>query len=340
MSLKHYIIPIFVPHYGCPHQCSFCNQRSISGAQNKITSNDVKQIIEEHIRTISSDAEIEIAFYGGSFTGIPVQMQEELLKSAKEYIDQKKVLGIRVSTRPDYIDIERLDLLKKYGVKIIELGVQSMDQQVLDASLRGHTANQVREAAKLIKENGFTLGVQIMIGLPEDTLEKDIKTAKELIKLQPDIARIYPVLVIKGTRLAQLYQEGKYSPITLENAVEIGKELLKLFRKNDINVIRMGLQTSENINEKKDIVAGPFHPAYKELVESALRLDMIVEAIKKMNYTKNNGLMIEVNPAEVSITVGHNKENVNKLCSKYGFKQVKVIGNKEVMKDNINVFSC
>ena len=317
---KQYIIPIFVPHLGCPNDCVFCNQKSISGQAKQVTKEDVKNIIEEHLKYIKKDSKVEVAFFGGSFTGIEEAKQEELLSTAYEYIKQKKVDSIRISTRPDYIDKKILKRLKKYKVKTIELGVQSANDYILKKAGRGHTFEDVVKASKLIRWYGFDLGHQMMVGLPESTTVDEINTAKQLIKLKPKMVRIYPVLVIKNTKLEKDYNDGKYKPLTVTQAVEVCKELVKLFVKKHIEVIRIGLQPTDTItnpdNDKSEVVAGPFHPAFRQLVESGMWYDVIVEKIKQLN-TKVKEVVVTVNPADVNNVIGQRKDNINNLRDVY-----------------------
>ena len=317
---KQYIIPIFVPHLGCPNDCVFCNQKSISGQAKQVTKEDVKNIIEEHLKYIKKDSKVEVAFFGGSFTGIEEEKQEELLSTAYEYIKQKKVDSIRISTRPDYIDKKILKRLKKYKVKTIELGVQSANDYILKKAGRGHTFEDVVKASKLIRWYGFELGHQMMVGLPESTTVDEINTAKQLIKLKPKMVRIYPVLVIKNTKLEKDYNDGKYKPLTVTQAVEVCKELVKLFVKKHIEVIRIGLQPTDTItnpdNDKSEVVAGPFHPAFRQLVESGMWYDVIVEKIKQLN-TKVKEVVVTVNPADVNNVIGQRKDNINNLRDVY-----------------------
>lgn len=317
---KQYIIPIFVPHLGCPNDCVFCNQKSISGQTKQVTKEDVKNIIEEHLKYIKKDSKVEVAFFGGSFTGIEEAKQEELLSTAYEYIKQKKVDSIRISTRPDYIDKKILKRLKKYKVKTIELGVQSANDYILKKAGRGHTFEDVVKASKLIRWYGFDLGHQMMVGLPESTTVDEINTAKQLIKLKPKMVRIYPVLVIKNTKLEKDYNDGKYKPLTVIQAVEVCKELVKLFVKKHIEVIRIGLQPTDTIanpdNDKSEVVAGPFHPAFRQLVESGMWYDVIVEKIKQLN-TKVKEVVVTVNPADVNNVIGQKKDNINNLRDVY-----------------------
>ena len=317
---KQYIIPIFVPHLGCPNDCVFCNQKSISGQKKQVTKEDVKNIIEEHLKYIKKDSKVEVAFFGGSFTGIEEAKQEELLSTAYEYIKQKKVDSIRISTRPDYIDKKILKRLKKYKVKTIELGVQSANDYILKKVGRGHTFEDVVKASKLIRWYGFDLGHQMMVGLPESTTVDEINTAKQLIKLKPKMVRIYPVLVIKNTKLEKDYNEGKYKPLTVTQAVEVCKELVKIFVKKHIEVIRIGLQPTDTItnpdNDKSEVVAGPYHPAFRQLVESGMWYDVIVEKIKQLN-TKVKEVVVTVNPADVNNVIGQRKDNINNLRDVY-----------------------
>ena len=318
--MKQYIIPIFVPHLGCPNDCIFCNQKSISGQKKQITKEEVKKTIEEHLENIKDASKVEIAFFGGSFTGIDIELQKELLQTAYEYIKAKKVHSIRISTRPDYINKSILKMLKKYKVKTIELGVQSTNDYILSRAARGHTFEDVKKASKLIRMYGFDLGHQMMVGLPDSTKLDDINTAKSLIKLKPKMVRIYPVLVIKGTQLEKECQQGKYKPLTVVQAVEICKELVMLFTEKNINVIRIGLQPTDTISDPtnfgSEVLDGPFHPAFRQLVESGLWYDVIVSKIKKLNV-KVMQVEVTVNPLDVNNVIGHKKENITKLKDVY-----------------------
>ena len=313
--MKKRIIPIFVPHRGCPHDCIFCNQKKITGVSTDITGNDVRNIIEEYLITIDKDASIEIAFFGGSFTAIDMDIQRNLLSVAKEYVDKGIVDDIRMSTRPDCISDEILTMLKEYKVSIIELGVQSLDDRVLIDSVRGHSDEDVFKSAKLIKEYGIKLGLQMMIGLPSDSESKCIYTAKKFIKLKPDCVRVYPTLVVKETGLEKLLKEDKYTPFTLEESIEIVKKVLVLFYTNNINVIRVGLQATEDIAIGKEVLAGPYHPAYRELVESKIYGDYIEYIIKK--YNAKNDVLVLANKKNISRILGNKKTNVKILKEKF-----------------------
>ncbi len=325
MSKEHYIIPIFVPHEGCPHNCVFCNQDRITGVKDRVDAEKVKNIIEEYYETIENkDAIIEVSFFGGTFTAIREEKQRELLKVAKAYKDRGIVKKIRMSTRPDYINDYILSYLKEYSVDIIELGIQSLDDEVLVAAGRGHTVLDAINASRLIKEYGITLGHQLMPGLPKSNPEKDIKSAMDSLKMEPDIVRIYPSLVIKDTPMEKMYLRGDYTPYTLEKAVEVSKEIYSIFNEAGVNVIRIGLQPTDTINTGKDIVDGPFHPAFRELVESSLIIDKIRDEI-----SKDEVCTILINNKDLSKLYANKKIYFNKLKDEGYNLKVKV-------EDNIN----
>ena len=317
---KQYVIPVFIPHLGCPNDCSFCNQKSISGKTKMPTKDEVINIIEEYISNMNEEVEKEIAFFGGSFTGIEVEKQKEYLEIANEYIKAKKVQGIRISTRPDYINKDILKMLKSYNVRTIELGVQSTNDYILNRCDRGHTFKDVKNASKLIRKYRFNLGHQMMVGLPESTKLDEIRTAKDLIKLKPAMVRIYPVLVIKGTKLEKELQEGEYNPLTVSQAVERCKELMYLFNSKKIQVIRVGLQNTDEITDPNlkgsQIVAGPYHPAFGQLVEDSMWYDSIVEKIKKIN-DKVKEVKVKVNFADLNNAIGHKKSNIKNIKEIY-----------------------
>ena len=292
-------ISIFVPHLGCPQQCSFCNQKTITGAQSQPTADDVRSAVKTALN--KKNFEYEIAFFGGSFTAIDREYMLSLLSAAAECVDGERVKGIRISTRPDFIDDEVLGILKAYKVTSIELGAQSMDDEVLKANLRGHTSSDVANASKLIRKYGFELGLQMMTGLYLDTDEKAIETAKKLIELKPDTVRIYPTVVLKGTYLAELYENEAYKPQTVDDAAELCTKLLPMFEKAGVRVIRLGLHASDDI--KKNMVAGAYHDSFGEIVQSRFMLNKVL-AYPPGNYE------IKVNPKSVSKLKGQQKRNV------------------------------
>lgn len=304
---KHSNIAIFVPHIGCKHMCSFCNQRYITGQEAAPTSDDVDSAVKTALRSPRYDKSSgQIAFFGGSFTAINRDYMLELLAAAKRQIDLGNAASIRISTRPDCIDGEVLSLLKKYGVKSIELGAQSMCDDVLKMNERGHTAADVEGASRLIKSYGFELGLQMMTGLYGDNDKKATMTAERIIALQPDTVRIYPTVVLENTRLCELYRAGEYTPQTVDEAASLGARLIPMFLENGIDVIRFGLHT---INEDK-YVAGPWHPALAELAYSKIYMNML-----KIAFTDKpkGSYIINVNQSEISKTAGQKKCNLEML---------------------------
>lgn len=330
MTKKRYIAPVFVPHLGCPNDCIFCNQKKITNHKQAVDKKDVIESIESYRRYFPDQgAEREIAFFGGSFTAIDYDAMVDYLKIAKSYKDQGLIEYIRLSTRPDAIDKKILDTLKFYSVDIIELGVQSMHDQVLMANNRGHDVESVYRASQMIKDYGFILGHQIMPGLYKDSKELIRDTARQLVEIGPDIVRIYPTLVITNTRLEELYRAGLYEPLTVEEAVDISKELLILFRENSIQVIRIGLQPTDNITLGKDVVAGPFHPSMRSLVEESIYYDILDQAFDKYKVEDLDELEVYVDQSKMSYIVGNKGKNRDKLKEKYRIKNIKYKGIKE-----------
>ncbi len=321
MKPKRYIIPVFIPHLGCPNDCVFCNQRKISGKLEPATAETVTKAIEEAFFKLPDGEAAELAFYGGSFTAIPTLEQEELLKSALPYLKAGKIGEIRVSTRPDAIDETRLALLKKYGVKTIELGAQSMNEDVLKASGRGHTAEDTERAAKLIKSQGFQLILQMMTGLPGDDAEKSIETAKRIISLCPDGVRVYPTVILRETRLMELWESGLYAEHTVEDAVELGARLLELFENAGIPVIRFGLNPSDELSGG-EAAGGAYHPALGELVRSRVYFNRARAIIASEPHCTD--VVLGVNPGCVSFMTGQKRQNIEKLCREFALSTLKV----------------
>ena len=317
MSKKEYIIPIFIPFLGCPHDCAFCNQVKITNYKDSINKeNTIKQIDQYLSYFPNNDNPKEIAFFGGSFTGLETDIMISYLEIALTYKKKGIIDRIRLSTRPDYINNSILDILKKYEVDVIELGIQSLDNKILKANERGHSKEDSIKASKLIKEYGFKLGHQIMPGLYKDSYDSSIKTGLESIKMNPDMVRIYPTLVIKDTKLERLYKENLYKPLTLDEAIDISSKLYMIYSYKNIPVIRIGLQPTENINDKKDVVAGPFHPSIRQLVESNIHKIYLEELIKKFDFKEN--IKIHVPNREISIIAGNKKSNKDYFYKNYG----------------------
>ncbi|MBO5244534.1 MAG: radical SAM protein [Selenomonadales bacterium] len=258
---RRHIIPIFVPHYGCPYQCVFCNQRKITGIDTPMNAKKAKEIIAEALSWQTRAVEKEVAFYGGSFTAIPMEKQRELLSVVSPMYESGVLSAIRLSTRPDAIDEAVLQQLKEHHVTTIELGVQSMDDEVLRASNRGHTGRDVREAVAMIRQYPFALGLQIMPGLPREDTYSLLRTANAVRELAPDFVRIYPTVVIEDTPLAEAYQRGDYTPLSLAEAVRQTAFLKLFFERANVPVIRMGLQATAEMDSAGTVLAGPYHPA-------------------------------------------------------------------------------
>ena len=315
MNLKHYTIPIFVPQLACPFQCVFCNQEKITSRGHIPGVEETKSIIEEHLSSFPKGKHhIEIGFFGGNFTGIPFEDQEKYLQLAHFYLKKGIISGIRLSTRPDYIDEARLQLLKKYGVTTIELGAQSMDEEVLIQSARGHTAEDVEKASKMIISEGFRLGLQMMVGLPGDTLEKAVYTTKKIISLGATETRIYPVLVIKGTQMAEWYEEGKYQPLSMEEAVFWLKTILPVFEDAGVDVTRVGLHASVGLLSGKELVAGPYHSSIRELAMTEVWWDRLGDLLQEEMKEK---IIISVHPSQYNFAIGYYGKNRKKLMQHF-----------------------
>lgn len=315
---KHAIIPIFIPHLGCPNDCVFCNQRKITARTEVPSEDDVRMTIEEWLTTLKpEETEIEIAFYGGSFTGLPIDEQSSYLSVAKEYLDAGIITGIHLSTRPDYISAEILDNLKAHGVTTIELGVQSFDDSVLAASNRGHDSSVVYKACDLIKSYGFRLGIQLMIGLPGDTLETCLYSAKETAKLRPDLARLYPTIVLDDTELLSMYERGAYQALTREEAVLRTKEMYKILDETGIYIMRVGLKSTDIIGDGGAINGGTYHPAFRQLVESAIIRDKLEPQLLNLASSGAARVNVFTNSAWFSNLIGNNKENKVYFAEKF-----------------------
>ncbi len=331
MSAIHSNISIFVPHVGCPNKCSFCNQRYITGVNKAPMPTDVIEAVNVAKKSPKFDPETtEIAFFGGSFTAINRNYMKDLLDTAYEFVKDGTVKGIRISTRPDAVDDEILEILKGCGVTAIELGAQSLIGRVLRMNNRGHTVQDVVNASELIKKYGFELGLQMMTGLYCDSDEGAIKTAKKVIEIKPDTVRIYPTIVLKDTDLGALYDDGKYKPQTLSEAVELASRLYTMFSENGIKVIRLGLHSIE----EKAFKAGPWHPAFSELCQSNIMLNSALKLIKE-----KGDYIIYVGKSDVSKMTGQKRSNILHLKSQ-GFnckvKQKDDLGELKIEVEKIN----
>ncbi len=316
-TIKKYNIPIFIPHEGCPHACVFCNQKKITGVETSVSIKDTEKIIEEYLSFLPKDRYVEIAFFGGSFTGLSLEVQEDFLKTANKYKD--KIDGIRMSTRPDYINEEVLALAKKYNVKTIELGLQSADDEVLRLNEREHIFEDTQKATQMIKAAGISLGLQMMLGMYGSNPEKDLMTAEKTAGLLPQCVRIYPTLTLKGTKLETLFKENKYKPYDLETAIILCDKVMAVFEEKGIDVIRVGLHSDESLLKDGNIVAGPYHPSFKELVLSYRWRKKIEKEIIEKNI-RNTEYKVAADKRQISVIYGHKKCNKEYFKAKYGVK--------------------
>ena len=321
MSARACILPVFVPHLGCPHACVFCNQRRISGALAPATAEDVKNSIAEAAAFLPKGGKRQLAFYGGSFTAIPAKEQEALLGAAKEALDRGEIDSIRLSTRPDAIDERVLARLKRYGAETVELGAQSMDDRVLRLSERGHTAADVEKAAELVKSAGFRLVLQMMTGLPGSTDERDVETAKKIIALEPDGVRVYPTVIVRGTKLFDMWQAGIYPEHTVEDAVRVCAKIVPLFEAAGIPVIRLGLNPTEKLSGGA-AAGGAYHPALGELVKSRILLEKARVLLRGIE--PGSRVCITVGKGKASQMAGQHRENILRLTEEFSLGELKI----------------
>lgn len=304
--MRHYNIPIFIPELACPHQCVFCNQAKISGHAHVPQPGDIAGIVDSYLASFTAaEREINIAFFGGSFTGIEIALQEQYLRAAHRYVQSGEVQGIRLSTRPDYISPTIIEMLLHYGVTCVELGAQSMHSEVLAKSGRGHTVQHVEQAAELINGAGIELGLQMMLGLPGDTKVRSLFTAKEIIRLGAKNTRIYPTLVIEDTALASRWRNGLYQPQSLSDAVDWAKEVYLLFLQNGVNVLRTGLHPSEELSHGRGLLAGPYHASFKELMLTAIWRDLLAPLMQ----SGGGKLCIRAAAPQLNYAIGYQQSN-------------------------------
>jgi histone acetyltransferase (RNA polymerase elongator complex component) len=323
--MKNFIIPIFVVYKGCPNRCIYCNERITAGNHPERISEDLfNETVRSHLERAGNQRDtIQIAFYGGNFTGIERAYQAELLEMAERYVKEGSVNSIRISTRPDYIDRERIDFLKRYSVKTVEIGAQSMDDEVLNRSKRGHTASDVRHALMLLKENGFETGVHLMAGLPGDTREGFYRSVEEIIKLRPHTVRVHPTIVFKDTTLATTYKAGEYRPLTMDEAVELCEYSLLRFKEEGITLIRLGLQHTHEMEASDNIIAGPYHPAFRSLVEGNLFLKMAIHLLGQTGKDPKE-VTFSLAPKDVSNFRGMRNGNMKTLKERFGKSEIMI----------------
>ena len=321
--LKRFIIPIFIPNAGCPHMCVFCDQGKITGTKERVNAKNIQTTVKDYLATRPDwNREVELAYFGGSFTSLPMKRQNELLMIGKSLIDEGLIDSIRLSTRPDYISDKILDNLVRHGVGMVEIGVQSMVDEVLDSAMRGHTVKDTRLAVKLLKSRGLPWIAQLMPGLPGDSDETILYSAKRVSELDPDGVRIYPTLVVRDTELNVMYRNGEFIPLTLDKTISLLKEMVAIFDESSIPIIRMGLKPSVEL--EREIVAGPYHSSLKSRVLESIMFDRLMEAIGALNYIPDT-LTIKVNPGRISYAVGNNKINLIGLKERFNLKMIKMV---------------
>ena len=339
-AMKHNNISIFVTHVGCPHMCAFCNQHTITGNSQIPHAQDVRRICSKALDQIKDPENTEIAFFGGSFTAVPRNYMIELLEAANTFLGEGKFKGIRISTRPDYIDDEVLETLKRYGVTSIEIGAQSINDKVLDANERGHSTLDIVNACKLIKEHNFELGLQLMVGLYRSDMDIELENMEKVLEIKPDTVRIYPVVVLKGTKLAQLFKAGKYHLISMDDVIDLCSKMLYEFENAGIKVLKCGLHASEFV--ERDMVAGYYHPAFRELCESRIIRENMSNAFRKSGIPiaenaqgQRYHVTCAVSPRCISAAIGHKKANSEHFL-KNGIN-IKVVGDEKLFKYEVEV---
>ena len=335
-SYPPFIIPIFLPHGGCPHQCAFCNQTSITGVKSDVlTPEKINLLINEFLKLKGKKRHsVQVAFFGGNFLGLEKDYIKLLLDESTKFVENGSADNIRFSTRPDTIDRERLDILENYPVSTVEIGVQSMDDGVLDLAKRGHTALDTEMAVTLLKERNYAIGLQIMVGLPGDDETKSMFTAHRITELAPDFVRIYPTVVLANSLLARWYQKKIYAPWPLKRCVTLVKKLYLFFSSKKIKVIRMGLQASEDFEKGATIVAGPYHPAFGHMVHSEIFMDMAT-AILENEKACHDTVTIKVHPSSISKMRGLRNKNVETLKGKFHIKSLQIIPDKTLAENKL-----
>jgi histone acetyltransferase (RNA polymerase elongator complex component) len=340
MSGRPFIIPVFIPHAGCPRRCAFCNQGAVTGAREEAFSPaDLRRQVEGYLglRSARRGGRAQIAFFGGNFLGLDGEARRTLLAEAALFCAEGRVDGIRFSTRPDTVSRERLEALKRFPVQTVELGVQSMNDRVLGRSLRGHTAEDTRRAVGLLRQAGYEVGLQIMIGLPGDDEAASMQTGLAAAALAPDFVRIYPTLVLAGSLLAEWYREGSYRPLDLEEAVGLARKLLLLFRGHGIPVARMGLQHTEELAAAGTVLAGPHHPAFGERVHAECFFEAASAGLGRSGASAGPELRLEVHPRSVSRMQGLGRANAARLRAGFGFESVRVLADPALAEDAIRL---
>lgn len=333
---RPFIIPIFLPHAGCPHQCVFCDQKSITGVRRDMVSpENVERQILEFLEYKGNDRRsAQVAFYGGNFLGLEKDYIERLLNVSTKFVKNKKIDAIRFSTRPDTIDHDRIEIIKNYPIATVEIGAQSMDDRVLATVKRGHSAFDTQQAVTLLKNRDYQIGLQMMVGLPKEDEAGSLSTAYRISELEPDFVRIYPTIVLKNSLLARWYENGTYRPWSLERSVAHVKTLYLFFKKKNIPVIRMGLQASDDLDSGAAVLAGPYHPAFGHLVHSEIFLDMATAILEKEKIFHDK-ITLNVHPHSISKMRGLKNKNVNSLKIKFQLQSLKIVPDPSLGEDKL-----
>ncbi len=336
---KPLVIPVFIPHSGCPHQCAFCNQSIITSKKQPLPDKaSIHGIIQQYLRFKGKRRSVELAFFGGNFLGLEPQIIEHLLQWISPYILERKIDAVRFSTRPDTISKQRLDLIQSFPVSMVELGVQSMNDKVLLASKRGHTAKETQAAIPLLKKHGYRTGVQVMVGLPKDNKVSLMESTRKLAALLPDAARIYPLLVLKNSLIEHWYRDGKYTPLSLEESVRLAGQMVNIFTENKVKVIRVGLQSSDGMDDPSMVVAGPWHPAFGHLVFSRIMFEKACARIDR--YCRSHSvcrLWLRVHPSSESRLRGDKNENMEQFRLRYPDLDISICQDRSLAVDEVRV---
>jgi histone acetyltransferase (RNA polymerase elongator complex component) len=335
---RPFIIPIFLPHAGCPHQCIFCNQTSITGAQRDTVSPEkVERQIHEFLKFKRNDRRpVQVAFYGGNFLGLEKEYIKRLLNVSTKFVKNKEIDAIRFSTRPDTIDHDRIEIIKNYPVTTVEIGVQSMDDRVLAMAKRGHSASDTQRAVALLKDRHYQIGLQMMVGLPEEDEAGSLSTAYRIGELEPDFVRIYPTIVLKNSLLARWYENGTYRPWSLERSIAHVKTLYLFFKKKNVPVIRMGLQASEDLDSGAAVLAGPYHPAFGHMVHSEIFLDMTTELMGHKSVSQDT-VTINVHPKSISKMRGMKNSNMETLKRRFRLQSLDIVPDPTLDEDRLSI---
>jgi histone acetyltransferase (RNA polymerase elongator complex component) len=335
---RPFIIPIFLPHAGCPHQCVFCNQTSITGiGRDTVSPEKVERQIYEFLKYKGNDHRlVQVAFYGGNFLGLEKEYFKRLLNVSAKFVKNKEIDAIRFSTRPDTIDHDRIEIIKNYPVSTIEIGVQSMNDRVLAMAKRGHSASDTQRAVALLKDRHYQIGLQMMVGLPEEDEAGSLSTAYRIGELEPDFVRIYPTIVLKNSLLARWYENGTYRPWSLERSVAHVKTLYLFFKKKNIPVIRMGLQASEDLDSGAAVLAGPYHPAFGHMVHSKIFLDIATEIMEHKSVSHDT-VTIKVHPKSISKMRGMKNSNMETLKRKFRLQSLDIVPDPTMDEDRLSI---